>query len=304
MNENTENKVDNYWSKHWSEHDGKKAPARNGWWESPHIVRHVNKTICGEALEGWNAGPMKLLRQALLPDNTVEEALSVGCGLAHKEMDLLQKGLVQHFTCFDLSEEAIRIAKNRAEEKGLSDRILLLKEDFFESEYANKKYDMVFWDNSLHHMMDAVYAIEKSYDVLNKGGIFFCHDYVGKSRFQFSDMEMAIINGVRIMLPDSLFAGVEQGTATPRFVSRPKLEYMMATDPSEAADSESILPGIAKVFPEALVIPTGGLIYFLGLEGILWNIEDDSLLLEYLLSLDDEAIRMGLTAYAFALAVK
>lgn len=304
MNENIENKVDKYWSEHWSECDSKNASARDGWWKSPHIVRHVNKTICGEELEGWNAGPMKLLRQALSPDNTVEEALSVGCGLAHKEMDLLQEGLVQHFTCFDLSEEAIKIAKKHAEEKGLSDRILLLKEDFFASEYANKKYDMVFWDNSLHHMMNAVYAIEKSYDVLNKGGIFFCHDYVGKSRFQFSDMEMAIINGVRIMLPDPLFAGMERGTVIPKYIPRPKLEYMMMVDPSEAADSESILPGIAKVFPEALVIPTGGLIYFKGLEGILRNIEDDSVLLEYLLSLDDEAIRMGLTLYAFALAVK
>ena len=300
MDEKIKKKIDEAWSGQW----GKKASApRNDWWDSPHIIRHINKTICGEELEGWNAGPIKLLRQVMPPDHILDEAVSVGCGTALKEMHLLQEGLVRHFTCFDLSETAIALAKEAAEERGLSDRILLLQEDFFESEYADMTYDMVFWDNSLHHMLDASYAIQKSYDILNDGGVFFCHDYVGKNRFQLSDIELAIINGVRVMLPDSIFQ-MDGETRFGRRVVCPSWESMVNMDPSEAADSQAILPGIARVFPEALVIPTGGLIYFGCLGGILNQIDEGSPLLEYLLSMDDEVTRMGLTIYAFALAVK
>lgn len=81
--------------------------------------------------------------------------------------------IVEEFICFDLSEEGIKRARKNAEEKGMSDRILFLNEDFFTSCYANEVFDMVFWDNSLHHMTDTTFAVQKSYDILQEGGIFF-----------------------------------------------------------------------------------------------------------------------------------
>lgn len=53
-----------------------------------------------------------------------------------------------------------------------------------------------------------------------------------------------------------------------------------------------------------VIIPTGGLIYHLSLNGILSNIDEESLLLQHLLKMDDETINMGLTQYVFALAKK
>lgn len=37
--------------------------------------------------------------------------------------------------------------------------------------YSEQSYDMVFWDNSLHHMMDSYKAVKKSYEIL-KSGLF------------------------------------------------------------------------------------------------------------------------------------
>lgn len=293
-------KVNEYWSNHYK---NMKSNVRDNWWQSPEIIRHVNKTICGEALDGWNAGPMKLLKQVLPENYRLKRALSVGCGVGNKEIMLLENDIVEEFICFDLSEEGIKRARKNAEEKGMSDRILFLNEDFFTSCYANEVFDMVFWDNSLHHMTDTTFAVQKSYDILQEGGIFFLNDFVGKNRFQWSDMEMIIVNGIRSFLSEDLFV-LNDGNKLRRFISRPSLEYMIAADPSEAADSEAILPAIRKIFKEPFIVPTGGIVYHVAIQFILNNISEDSDLLAYLLQLDDQVIKMGMTCYAFALAVK
>lgn len=297
MNTNQQNTIDEHWSRQYQQ-----KRTRTRWWDSPQIIRHINKTICGEGLDGWNAGPIKLLKQVLPEGYVLERALSVGCGAGTKEIVLLEHNLVKHFTCFELSTVAIEKGRQKAAEKGLSDRITFIHGDFFQSPERYQKYDMVFWDNSLHHMPDATEAVRVSYEVLNEGGIFFCNDFVGKSKFQWSDMELAIVNGIRVLLPNSIF---EYGShMLPRQVYKMSIEQMDAIDPSEAADSSAILPAIQKTFVEPFIIPTGGLIYHLCLNDIIINISEGSELLEYLLKLDDETIQMGMLHYAFALAIK
>lgn len=297
---NLQNKIDQFWSEHYKSME---KNVRNSWWESPKIIRHINKTICGEPLDGWNAGPMKLIKQILPEDYTLRRGLSIGCGLGNKELILLENDIVQEFLCFDLSAEGIARARKNAENRGLSDRITFINEDFFKSKYANETYDMVYWDNSLHHMMDATAAVQKSYDVLSEGGMFLCNDFVGKNRFQWSDMEIIIANGIRSMLSEELFQ-LDNGRKLFRFIVRPDVERMIETDPSEAADSEAIIPAIKNIFEEPLIIPTGGIVYHLAIQYILNNIPEDSELLTYLLYLDDEVIKMGMTCYAFVIGVK
>ncbi|MEH2928950.1 class I SAM-dependent methyltransferase [Candidatus Ventrimonas sp. KK005] len=298
-----EDKMKEKIGKHWSLETNQKNCNRDRWWKSPTIIRHINQTICGEPLDGWNAAGIKLAKRVLSKQKILELGLSVGSGNGMKELNLLENGLVRKFICFDFSEDRISQGRENAKNKGLSDRIIFLNEDFFESIYASKKYDMVFWDNSLHHMMDAFVAVQKSYEVLRKGGIFFCNDFVGKNQFQWSDMELAIVNGVRASLDNKIFQN-PNGENFQRIVGKPTIEWMNNTDPSEAADSQSIIPAIEKVFSKPLIIPTGGLIYHLCLNDILVNIEEDSNLLKYLLKMDDETIKMGMTQYAFALGIK
>lgn len=212
--------------KHWNDmvrlENDKKFKTR--WWESPAIIRHVNQTVCGESVDGWNAGAIKLLRQKSRNINGGRYglALSIGCGEGTKEMLLLKNNLVQKFICFELAEERIIKGKEIAEREGLQDRIVFLNEDFFTSKYSEQNYDMVFWDNSLHHMMDAYMAVRKSYEVLKPCGVFFCNDFIGKSRFQWSDMELAVVNGIRMSLDEKIFQK-SNGEIYKRLVSRPSI---------------------------------------------------------------------------------
>lgn len=105
------------------------------------------------------------------------------------------------------------------------------------------------------------------------------------------------------MLDESVFKK-DGGDSYRRRYKRPSLEHMFTTDPSEAADSANIISSIKAVFNEPLIINTGGLIYHITINYILHNIPEDSELLQWLLSMDDEIIKLGFYHYAFALAHK
>lgn len=276
---------------------------RSRWWDSSSIIRHYNHRICGEYLEGWNAGPVRVLKTISGSARTFDCAVSIGCGTGTKEMFFLEQGIVKKFICYELSEQRVRLGEKIAEEKGMSDSIEFHIGNFFESEFnEEERFDLVFWDNSIHHMLDTRNAVLVSKRILKHGGIFFCNDFVGANRFQWSDLELSIINGVRLSLPEELFHVNEK--VIKRFVNRPDLELMKQTDYSEAADSENIIPAVKELFSEPLIIYTGGLIYHTCLNDILQNIPEDSELLYRLLRIDEDAADHGLGQYAFILAGK
>ncbi|MCM1252427.1 MAG: hypothetical protein NC321_06380 [Clostridium sp.] len=60
MDEHIKNRI----AKHWDNQTNNNIKKfRTRWWDSPTIIRHINQTICGELLDGWNAGGIKLLQQ-------------------------------------------------------------------------------------------------------------------------------------------------------------------------------------------------------------------------------------------------
>jgi hypothetical protein len=48
-------------AKHWDKKTSDARQLRTRWWESKTILRHVNKIVCGEPLDGPSAGLHSLL---------------------------------------------------------------------------------------------------------------------------------------------------------------------------------------------------------------------------------------------------
>lgn len=289
------NKAKEYWDNYHEEE-------RTRWWHSPEIIRHFNKNICGKPLDGWNAGGFELLKE-YLHGRKIEKAISIGCGSAWKEIDLVKSGLVSSILCYDLSENMIRKAQENACRENVEKQMRFICGDVFKSMEPNPQFDLVFWDNSLHHMENARQAVQFSYQILKENGYLYCNDYVGASRFQRTDMEMAIVNGIRLYLPDEIFVKPGGGEYQ-RFYVGPTVEQIINMDPSEAADSENIIPAIKENFIHADIRYAGGLIYLVCMEDIIHNIAEDDPLLNYLLELDDQTIKFGLSQYAVILAQK
>jgi SAM-dependent methyltransferase len=164
--------------------------------------------------------------------------------------------------------------------------------DAFQLANEPEQYDLVHWNNSLHHMLNVEAAIEWSWKVLKPGGLFYMDDFVGSGRFQWTPQMLLAATAVRQSLPDRLLVNPHKLiTMLPRIVKKPDPEKLRQSDPSEAADCSRILECVQRQFPGADIIFTGGVIYHLELSDVLANFaeNEDFHLLERLLELDDIA---------------
>ncbi len=310
--ESPRNVIRNAVAKKWGHQTSQKGPERINWWESKDIRGHVNRLVCGEpGLTVPSQGAVKLM-QSRWPGRVFRRGVSVGAGIGSKEMRLMRNGLVERFDVFELSEVRIERGRQDAKTLGLSERITFRNDNAFDIGLSDT-FDFVHWNNSLHHMFDVVDAVRWSYDVLVSGGVFFMDDYVGPSRMQWSDRAIEIASRVRMLLPDRLLLNPHkpgQNEILRRHAQRPSAKRIEREDPSEAADSDRILYAVRKFFPDALIIPTGGVIYHLALPNVLHNFDEsnaeDRALLQSLLLIDELCLQIpGIeTHYAVALGTK
>ncbi|MFK5600343.1 class I SAM-dependent methyltransferase [Methylobacterium sp. HMF5984] len=260
-------------------------PPRARWNESFQIVRDQNFRICGKYLDGENTGLVDLFKQVAGAHLPLAKAISVGCGTGAKEMRLIQAGVVSHFHLCDLSSVSLEQGKQIAQEWGLSDKVSFAHGNAFDN-IKNQEYDLVYWDNALHHMPSADDAVRWSLEILRPGAWFLMTEFVGANRFQWTEEAVELINAVRNSLNDECFHNPRDPEHPwPRHFRRPTLEEM-EYDPSESVDAEAIIPALNNYFPNALIKHVGGTVYHVGLGDILTNIPEGSDILKLCLLLD------------------
>jgi SAM-dependent methyltransferase len=284
---------------HWA-----KTKSSANWWTHKAVVRDYNIRVCGKPLNTLAEGIQHLI-QSYAPA-PLKRGISVGCGTGVKEIALIKAGVVDSIMGYDLSPDRIAVAEQKAREAGVAHQASFYCMDAFET-HKQPAFDLVYWNNALHHMPDVAGAVKWSNAVLQDGGLFAIDEYVGPNRFRVTDQEFEFLNSVRSVLPDHVFLK-PNGQSYPKTISRAWLEKTIEKDPSEAVDAGATVPAIKKVFPDALIRPAGGMLYFLALNGLYAGLRDEAgtALLKTILMLDREAVDSGRTRtlYATAIAVK
>lgn len=98
------------------------------------------------------------------------DVLEIGCGLGTNARWLADSGY--NYIGIDISEEAIRKAKQRLEQKGLTDNTEFISVDIFEYS-APSKYDVVFDKGCFHGFTDEFdrkRLVDKIHSLLKPGG--------------------------------------------------------------------------------------------------------------------------------------
>jgi SAM-dependent methyltransferase len=162
-----------------------------GWWHNPFVLRCINKRICGRPIDGRSEGLIDWLRVSFGHLFPLERGISVGCGDGSKEVRFLQAGIVRTFDLYELSEKSIERGRLLSRRLGLADRMSFHRGIAFEEVRAPESYDLVAWNDALHHMPSAEEALAWSRMVLKSGGIFSLDDFVGSTRFQWPDEQLA-----------------------------------------------------------------------------------------------------------------
>ncbi|MFT6906904.1 MAG: SAM-dependent methyltransferase [Oleiphilaceae bacterium] len=260
-------------SDHWSTHAKKSRVPRTSWRESAYLLRIINERVCGERIGGVSRGLHRRLKE-IITDSPIKQGISIGCGRGAKEMALIQAGLVESFELYEIAEEFISQGQALAEQRGVADRVRFHCADGFK---AKGPFDIVHWNDSLHHMPDVHEAVRWSRSVLAPEGIFYMDDYVGPNRFQWSDRTLEIANRIRQSFPDHYLENPHAlGKMLPRTAARPLKKRVIEVDPSEAADSAEIISAIRSVFPSAKIWPTGGAILRIALTDVIHNLDEES----------------------------
>jgi SAM-dependent methyltransferase len=293
-----------YWSKVTKE---AKTATRKSWGHSKVIHEFLVKKILPGGTASSPIIALFLRYEALYGKNKFNHGVSIGCGNASRELAMMERGLVDSFDFYEMSAERLKQIESMAAEKGLSDRVKLNSDDAL-AKSVSEKYDLVFWCHSLHHMLDTKAAVEWSRDAMVQGGALIMYDFVGASRFQWSDQALQYASAARCLLPEKYLQNPDKpGSLFPTVVKRPSERKLIARDPTEAADSDNILGALEGTFNSLEIVPLGGIIYHLGLNELFTNILNDPEhhdLLAALLQLDAAIAKRGLNNFAAAFAKK
>lgn len=168
-----------------------------------------------------------------------KRGLSIGCGSANVERVLMERGIVQEFTFVDISEESLAALVGSLDPKTRT-RVQVLRQDlnFIKLE---EKYDFIFCANVLHHLINLEHVFLELNNALTDSGIIVIDDFIGESRFQFSDRRIKELNRV------GMEAQRRTGIAHHPMV-RTSRRTLINACPFEAIRSEDILPLLRQLY--------------------------------------------------------
>jgi SAM-dependent methyltransferase len=119
-------------------------------------------------------------------------------------------------------------------------------DDFVSRDYEKESFDVIHFNSSLHHFENVETLLrEKVRPLLKPDGYLVLFEYVGPSRLQWRKEQMKFVNSTLKEIPGQYRL---KSRLVKKKVYRPGLLRMKMIDPSEAVDSESIIPALHENF--------------------------------------------------------
>ncbi len=240
-------------------------------------------------------GPWKAVRPRL-PAFPVGRALELGCGRGELALRLKAEGWFDALDAYDLSGSAIEIAERRAQTDGaigLRFRVA----DMNALALPKNTYPFIYAQSALHHFENLEHIYKQVHDALTEDGVFFVTDYVGPSRMQWTDAQLALANQVLQTLPAEYRSILGKEPKLREHVRRIPIENFLARDPSEGVRAAEIVP-LAREHFDLMEIKFAGPSFLRPtLRNIVHNFRADSIadraLLESLLLMEKALIDHG-----------
>ena len=221
--------------------------------------------------------------------------LSVGCGTGSRERKFGKYLNFDLIEGIEMAAKQIDEARKYASDLNLNN-IKYIVGDFVTHKFEPDSYDVVLFNSSLHHFKDIHNLLHtKVLPLLKKGGFLVIFEYVGPGRLQWTDLQLEFANKLLKGLP-SRYKIRFKSKSIKRRIYRPGLLRMLLVDPSEAIDSDSIIPSIHEFFKIIEEKKIGWDISHLLFKDIAHNFlnkdKETKLLLSYLFEKEDEYLLM------------
>jgi len=273
------------------------------WLQHPLVQERINLKISGAPQINRFEYFLHRYLEGKMP---VERALTLGSGLGELERGLCQYGFARSHQGADLSDEAVRIAAEKARAAG-SDHLSYRAADLNTIKLERQAYDVIFGVSSVHHIDNLEYLFRQVQQALKPGGYFFLDEFIGPSRFQWTDTQLQSINGQLGLLPKELRRRISDRKKFKERVIRETVDEIIASDPSEAVRSSEIVPLLTEYFKIVEIKGYGGGILHQLLYDIAGNFcEENAGSLEHLrrlFTLEDKLTAAGTVSSDFAVII-
>lgn len=243
---------------------------RSTWWMIPEVRKHWNYLVTGDE----NVDYREYVVNKYFVNKSGLKGLCLGCGGGEKVLEWARLGIFERIDAYDISTGLIEKATKRCKESGYKDIINFRAADIYEVELAENSYDIVIMEHALHHFSPLEEILKRVKNCLGWDGYFVVDEFVGPSRFQWTDKQLRLANAVRSLLPDEYRRHIIDGSKRRRVI-RPSRLSMILKDPSEAVESARIMPLLKEFFNVVEVKGYHGAILHLVFEGIAQNFMGD-----------------------------
>ena len=225
---------------YWKEQFAKNRADASLWTNNPIIAQHIYRLISDGSPQHWLPW---FLNDYLSPGVVFEKSLSVCCGDGMHEMVLANSGRVRFVRGFDISEGAIAQARQTFQNAGIPPESYRLEVADANNLELEDTFDLILSTGALHHVTNLEGLLTTLSKRLDAHGYFVVLEYVGPNRFQWTDAQIGVINGILRQLDTRHLKDNAR-----KELSRPSVETMIATDPSEAVRSEDVMRVLEEHF--------------------------------------------------------
>lgn len=272
-------------------------PLKN-WWDIPEVMGRWNTMISGDPKVDY----CEFYMRRHCADGREMSALSLGSGTGYREIELARSGRFKRIDAVEKAHARIAYSRERAERAGFSAAIRYIEADAMRVDVPRERYDLVIVEQFLHHVSPLESMLERISDFLKPTGFFMFNEFVGPSRFQWTDEQLDAANGLLARLPERYRIRWKSGTVK-RSVHRPGRLAVMLYDPTEAIESSRIVPLVQKTFDVAELKGYGGTVLQLLFSDIAGNFlssdPETKRLLAMCFAAEDELLRSGALASDF-----
>lgn len=209
------------------------------WMANPLCRAAINRRVTGDP----NVWPLDGLK-AHLAGRTFRHALSLGCGMGAVERWARSSGLCERVTGVDISPVTLEIARQRAQDQGLSGITYELG-DMNQLRLPGNQFDLIFIHQALHHVVGVEKLVGRLARALTRDGLLFIDEWTGPSRDEWTPEMLERASLIYSELPASWR------------VHKELVAPILAADPSEAVRSSAILPSL-RLFFDVAERPYGG----------------------------------------------
>lgn len=176
----------------------------------PYFSKYLIENAWGtEVAEKYVDSPVTpviaIFRDLYVKGRPIKNVLSLCCGFGRVERRFL-KAFPEIESCLgvDIAKGALEIAKQRAKEEGMDDRLEYRYADLNTFEWGEDRYDLVIAQGALHHLSNLEQVITGVYQSLRPGGFLYSTEHVGANHQDYPNRQLELMNAVAYLVPPEL----------------------------------------------------------------------------------------------------